>query len=111
MCECQKSRRNFGTFFSRETVFAIPGANLSASETPNAPDEKSAEERFPHPSAALNHSAGQLPDLVLNQPSRRRGQLIHPADAGQIPAVNGIGRRNGGVFPHEHCCHSDTLLP
>lgn len=85
--------------------------NLSTSETPNAPDEKSAEERSLHPSAALNHSAGQLPDLVLNQPSRRRGQLIHPADAGQIPAVNGIGRRNGGVFPHEHCCHSDTLLP
>ena len=54
------------------------------------------------------YSAGQLPDLRLDQPSRRGGELIHPADGSQILPVDSTGVGNVGVLPHKDGGHPDT---
>ena len=57
------------------------------------------------------YSAGQLPDLRLDQPSRRGGELIHPANGSQILPVDSTGVGNVGVLPHKDGGHPDTLPP
>ena len=57
------------------------------------------------------YSAGQLPDLRLDQPSRRGGKLVHPADGSQILPVDSTGVGNVGVLPHKDGGHPDTLPP
>ena len=55
------------------------------------------------------YSAGQLPDLRLDQPSRRGGELIHPANGSQILPVDSTGVGNVGVLPHKDGGHPDAL--
>ena len=54
-------------------------------------------------------SAAELADLVLNEPTRRSGELVDAANARKVAAVDGVRGGNARVFTHEDGGDADAL--
>lgn len=54
-------------------------------------------------------SAAELADLVLNEPTRRSGELVDAANARKVAAVDGVRGGNVRVFTHEDGGDADAL--
>lgn len=57
----------------------------------------------------FSKSAAHFPDLVLDEPSRRPGELIHGTDADHTLAVDEGGALGVGVGAHVDGSHSHPL--
>lgn len=46
-------------------------------------------------------SAAELADFILNEPTRRSGELVDAANARKVAAIDGVRGGNARVFTHE----------
>ena len=54
-------------------------------------------------------SAAEFADLILNEPTRRGGELVNAANARKVAAIDGVRGGNARVFTHEDGGDADAL--
>lgn len=54
-------------------------------------------------------SAAEFADFILNEPTRRSGELVDAANARKVAAVDGVRGGNARVFTHEDGGDADAL--
>lgn len=54
-------------------------------------------------------SATEFADFILNEPTRRGGELVNAANARKVAAIDGVRGGNARVFTHEDGGDADAL--
>ena len=54
-------------------------------------------------------STAEFANFVLNEPTRRGGELVNAADARKVAAIDGVRGGNARVFTHEDGGDADAL--
>ena len=54
-------------------------------------------------------SAAEFADFILNEPTRRGGELVDAANARKVAAIDGVRGGNARVFTHEDGGDADAL--